>query len=89
MTEPTLVGDNSLTPGAGPRIKEFVERAERIVDDINNAKADLRELYLEAKGQCFDVKTIRKIVKLRSQDSLKRQEEEAMLELYIDCIGGL
>jgi uncharacterized protein (UPF0335 family) len=89
MTEPTLIGDNSLTPGAGPRIKEFVERAERIGEDIANLKADLKEIFEEAKGQNFDVKMIRKIIKLRAEDPAKREEEEAMLALYISAIGGL
>jgi uncharacterized protein (UPF0335 family) len=83
------IGDNSLSHGAGPRIKEFVERAERIESDIADMKADLKELYAEAKDQLFDVKTIRKIVKLRKTDAVKRTEEEDRLATYILAIGGL
>ena len=50
---------------------------------------DLKEVYAEAKGEGFDTKIVRKVVRLRKQDKAKRQEEEALIDLYISAIGGL
>ena len=50
---------------------------------------DLKEVYAEAKGEGFDTKIIRKVIRLRKADTAKRQEEEALIELYITAIGGL
>ena len=50
--------------------------------------ADLKEVYAEAKGEGFDTKILRKVIRLLKQDKAKRQEEEA-LDLYLSAIGGL
>jgi len=50
---------------------------------------DLKSVYAEAKGNGFDTKVLRKVVRLRKQDTAKRQEEEALLDLYLSAIGGL
>jgi uncharacterized protein (UPF0335 family) len=50
---------------------------------------DLKEVFAEAKGEGFDVKILRKVVRLRKQDKVKRQEEEALIDLYLSAIGGL
>jgi uncharacterized protein (UPF0335 family) len=49
--------------------------------------ADLKEVFAEAKGNGFDVKILRKVIRLRKQDKAKRQEEEALLDLYLSAIG--
>ena len=51
--------------------------------------ADLKEVYAEAKGEGFDVKILRKVVRLSKTDRAKRQEEEALIDLYFSAIGGL
>jgi uncharacterized protein (UPF0335 family) len=68
-------------------IKAFVERIERMEDEIAAARIDLREIYKEAKGQGFDTKALRKIVALRKQDQQKLAEERAILEIYADALG--
>jgi uncharacterized protein (UPF0335 family) len=50
---------------------------------------DLKEVFAEAKGEGFDVKILRKVIRLRKQDKVKRQEEEALIDLYLSAIGGL
>ena len=50
---------------------------------------DMKEVFAEAKGEGFDVKILRKIVRLRKQDRAKRLEEEALIDLYLSAIGGL
>jgi len=49
--------------------------------------ADLKEVYAEAKGNGFDVKIIRKVVRIRKMDRAKRQEEDALIDLYLSAIG--
>ncbi len=71
------------------RLKSLVERIERLEADKAAVMGDLKEVYAEAKGDGFDVRILRKIIRLRKQDSIKRQEEEALLDLYISAIGGL
>ncbi len=71
------------------RLKSLIERIERLEEDKAAVMGDLKEVYAEAKGEGFDVKILRKVVRLRKQDVAKRQEEEALLDLYISAIGGL
>jgi uncharacterized protein (UPF0335 family) len=78
-----------LGANAQSQLKAIVERIERLHEDARAISQDTAEIYAEAKGNGFDVKIIRKVVKLRSQDKAKRQEEEAILDLYLSAIGGL
>jgi len=71
------------------KLKSLVERIERLEEDRTAVTSDLKEVYAEAKGEGFDTKIIRKVVRLRKADAAKRQEEEALVELYISAIGGL
>jgi uncharacterized protein (UPF0335 family) len=71
------------------RLKSVIERIERLEEDKAGIAGDIKEVYAEAKGDGFDIKVIRKIVRLRKQDKVKRAEEEALMELYISAIGGL
>jgi uncharacterized protein (UPF0335 family) len=78
-----------LNSTAQTQLKTIVERIERLEEDKAGLLADLKEVYAEAKGEGFDVKIIRKVIRLRKADTAKRQEEEALIELYITAIGGL
>lgn len=78
-----------LGSNAQGQLKAIIDRIERLHADAKAISADTAEVYLEAKGNGFDTKIIRKVVKLRSQDKAKRQEEEAILDLYLSAIGGL
>jgi uncharacterized protein (UPF0335 family) len=71
------------------KLKSLVERIERLEEDKASVAGDLKEVYAEAKGEGFDTKIIRKVIRLRKSDVAKRQEEEALIELYITAIGGL
>jgi len=71
------------------QLKSIVERIERLEEDKAAVMADLKEVFAEAKGNGFDVKTLRKVVRIRKQDRAKRQEEEALLDLYLSAIGEL
>ena len=49
----------------------------------------IKEVYAEAKGNGFDVKVLKKVVRIRKQDRAKRQEEDAILDLYLSAIGEI
>lgn len=94
MTEPGI-GHNSgdeeeivtLDTAAGKRIKSFLERIERLTEEKDGIAADIKDIYAEAKSVGFDVKTMRKLIRLRKMDANKRAEEEMMLETYKSAIG--
>ena len=80
---------DTLGATAQGKRKSRVERIERLEEDKAAVANDLKEVYAEAKGEGFDTKILRKVVRLRKADTAKRQEEEALIELYITAIGGL
>ena len=83
------VSADVLSGQAQGQLKSIVERIERLEEDKAGVMADLKEVYAEAKGTGFDTKIIRKVVRLRKQDRAKRQEEEAILDLYLTAIGDV
>ena len=78
-----------LTGVAQGRLKSFIERVERLEEDRKAVAEDMKGVFAEAKGEGFDVKILRKVIRLRKQDKVKRDEEEALTELYLHAIGGL
>ena len=80
---------DTLGATAQGKLKSLVERIERLEEDRSAVASDLKEVYAEAKGEGFDTKIIRKVIRLRKADAAKRSEEEALIELYITAIGGL
>ncbi|HEY3800281.1 MAG TPA: DUF2312 domain-containing protein [Caulobacteraceae bacterium] len=79
----------TLGTTAQGKLKSLIERIERLEEDKAAVAADLKEVYAEAKGEGFDTKIMRKVIRLRKSDAAKRSEEEALIELYISAIGGL
>ena len=78
-----------LNSTAQTRLKTIIERIERLEEEKAAIANDIKEVFAEAKGEGFDVKILRKVVRIRKQDKAKRQEEEALLDLYLSAIGGL
>ncbi len=78
-----------LTNTAATQLKTILERIERLEEDKAAVMADLKEVYAEAKGNGFDVKTLRKVVRLRKISRAKRDEDEAMVDLYMAAAGDL
>ena len=72
---------------AADQLKAFIERIERLEEEKAGIAGDIREIYAEAKGNGFDTKAIRKIIALRKKEFAERQEEEAILELYMQALG--
>jgi uncharacterized protein (UPF0335 family) len=88
MSEPTI-GHNSVTKVAADQIKAIVERIERQEEEKKTISDDIRDIYAEAKGNGYDVKALRTIVRLRKQDANERQEQETILDLYKQALGML
>ncbi len=72
---------------AADQLKSFIERIERLEEEKAGLAGDIKEVFLEAKGTGFDTKAMRKILSLRKKDHAERQEEEAILELYMQALG--
>lgn len=82
--EAAPIGHNSIV---GDEIRSLIERVERLEAEKADIAQDIREIYIEAKHKGFDTKALRKIVQLRKKDAAERQEEQAILELYMHAIG--
>jgi uncharacterized protein (UPF0335 family) len=78
-----------LTSTAQGRLRTIVERLERLEEDKAAIAGDMKEVFAEAKGEGYDVKTLRKVLRIRKQDKAKRQEEEAILDLYLSALGEI
>src|SRR6201985_3469986 len=72
---------------AKEHLKSFIDRIERLEEERNALTADIREVYSEAKGQGFDAKIMRQVVRLRKLDTADRQEQDAILDLYMSALG--
>ena len=70
-------------------LRSLISRIERLNEDKAAVLADIKDVYMQAKGEGFDVKIIRKLVRMRAQDKGKMLEEQALMDLYIHAIGGL
>ena len=76
-----------LTAAAQGRLRTIIERIERLEEDKAAVMADIKEVFAEAKGEGYDVKVLRKVIRARKQDKAKRQEEDAILDLYMSALG--
>jgi uncharacterized protein (UPF0335 family) len=72
---------------AADQLRSFVERIERIEEEIKERNADKSDIYKEAKMNGFDVKVMRKLIAIRREDYAERQEEDAILEIYMQSLG--
>ena len=68
---------------AGDRVRSFVERIEQLEKEIAELNEGKKEVFAEAKGEGFDVKILKEIVKLRKQDQEERDEHETLLDVYL------
>jgi len=81
--------DFSQTQVSAAQLRAIVERIERLEEEKKAVAAQIKEVYDEAKGNGYDVKTLRKIVQIRKKKPEERTEEEAMLDLYMHALGML
>ena len=71
----------------GSQLKSIVERVERLEEEKKALADDIRDVYAEAKANGFDAKTLRTVVRMRKQDRAEREEQEALLDLYLHALG--
>jgi uncharacterized protein (UPF0335 family) len=72
---------------AAGQLRSLVERIERLEEEKKALTSDIGEVYAEAKGQGFDTKIMRQVVRIRRLDKADRQEQEAVLDLYLSALG--
>lgn len=83
QTETAGPGHNSATGVvAADRLRSFVERIERLEAEKTELAADIREVYAESKGQGFDTKIMRQLIRLRKMEVADRREQDELLDLY-------
>jgi uncharacterized protein (UPF0335 family) len=88
-TSAAAVQEEPATKFAKDQLKAIVERIERLEEEKKTISDDIRDVYAEAKGNGYDVKALRTIVRLRKQDANERAEQETILETYMQALGML
>jgi uncharacterized protein (UPF0335 family) len=78
---------DAKTSFAKGQLRSLVERIERLEEEKKAIAGDIKEVFGEAKANGFDTKILRKVIALRRRDPHERQEEEAMLDLYLSALG--
>lgn len=69
------------------QLRSIVERIERLEEEKATIADDIKEVYAEAKANGFDTKILRKVIRLRKVDRTEREEEEALIDLYLHALG--
>lgn len=71
------------------QLKSIIGRVEKLEEEKAGISADIRDVFAEAKGNGFDVKAIRSIIKIRKMDAQEREEQETVLDTYLHALGML
>lgn len=77
----------AATRFAKDQLKAFVERIERLEEEKKAISDDIKDVFAEAKGNGYDVKALREVIRLRKQDKDERAEHEAILDTYLHALG--
>lgn len=78
------IGHNVI---AKDQLRSIVERVEKLDEEIKELRDDQKDIYAEAKGNGYDVKALRTIIRMRKQDANERAEQETILETYLHALG--
>lgn len=90
MREPTIGHNSEATHQvAKDQLRSIIERIERLEEEKAAIASDIRDIYAESKGNGYDVKALRTIVRMRKQDPNERAEAETVLESYMHALGML
>ena len=79
----------TLTKSAVEKLKQMVARIEKLEEEKKGVADDIKESYAEAKGLGYDTKALRKVISLRRMERKDREEQEAMLDLYLHALGEI
>jgi uncharacterized protein (UPF0335 family) len=93
MSEPTI-GHNSAVESSAAiiskdQLRSIIERVEHLEEEKKGISSDINDIYSEAKGNGYDVKALRAIVRMRKQDPSDREQAETVLETYMHALGML
>ena len=86
MADGSAQVEGATTVAAG-RLRSFIERIERLDEEKAAIMSDAKEVFAEAKGEGYDIKTMRQVLRIRKMDRADRQEQEALLDLYLSALG--
>ena len=84
MSKSTRVGGVAVD-----QLKSIILRIEKLEEEKAAISDDIKDVFAEAKGNGFDVKALRQILKLRKMDAQEREEEETLLDTYLRALGML
>ena len=70
------------------QLRSFIERIENLETEKKSIADDIKDVYAEAKGNSFDTKILKAVIKIRKIDPNERAEFEALLDTYINCLEG-
>lgn len=87
MEDETENAAQSVNSVAAEQLRAFIERIERLEEEKQTIADDIKEVFAEAKGTGFDTKAMRVIIRQRKKDRAEREEEEAMIELYMQALN--
>ena len=88
-TTDAVTDEAPSTRFAKDQLKAIIERIERLEEEKKTISDDIRDVYAEAKGNGYEVKALRTIVRMRKQDVDERKEHETILETYMHALGML
>ncbi len=77
----------TLQVSAQKQLRQLIEQIERLEEEKKALMGDIKDKFLEAKSQGFDPKILRAIVRLRKLSSTDRQEQDAILAVYMHALG--
>ncbi|MEM6626702.1 MAG: DUF2312 domain-containing protein [Pseudomonadota bacterium] len=79
----------ALTEAAREKLKQTVERIERLELEKSEVASQIKDVYAEAKAMGYDTKALRQIIRIRKIDRTEREEQEAILDVYLSAIGEI
>ena len=71
------------------QLKQYIEKIERLEEEKTGIAADIREVFAEAKGNGYDPKIMRQVLKIRKMDREEMEEQEELVTLYCQALGML
>lgn len=83
----TMDPSTSMTEAAREKLRQTVQRIERLEEEKKEVAEQIKEVYAEAKSMGFDVKALRQAVRIRKIDAREREEQEMILDLYLGALG--
>jgi uncharacterized protein (UPF0335 family) len=81
--------ESPATRFAVSQLRSIIERIERLTEEKSAIADDIKDIYAESKGNGYDVKALRMIIRMRKQDPNDRAEQETILETYQQALGML